>query len=127
MSSNFFTDYSKIQKKEFSMRKNKKIKVGDSVEVHHTGGLGNRFGTITDITIALDKNDIAGESGIRVNELDLELGYVGSIGFQNSDAYGEKDNKFWAYLFQVVDVYGDDKDKYDLYKIETTNLPIEDN
>ena len=31
-----FEDYSKIQKKEFSMRKNKKIKVGDRVEVHHT-------------------------------------------------------------------------------------------
>ena len=68
---------------------------------------------------AIDKSDIAGESGVRVNELDLELNYVGSIGFQNDDSYGEKDNKFWAYLFQVVDVYGHDEDKYELYKIET--------
>ena len=122
-----FEDYSKIQKKEFSMRKNKKIKVGDSVEVHHTGSLGNRFGTITDISIATDKDDIAGESGVRVDELDLELNYVGSIGFQNDDSYGEKDNKFWAYLFQVVDVYGSDEDKHDLYKIEVTNLPMDKN
>ena len=112
-----FEDNSKIQKKEFSMRKNKKIKVGDRVEVHHTPM--NRYGIITDINIAIDKGDIAGEGGVRVNELDLELNYVGSIGFQNDDSYGEKDNKFWSYLFQIVDVYGHDEDKYELYKIET--------
>ncbi len=127
MSSNIFTDYSKIQKKEFSMRKDKKIKVGDRVEVHHTGSFGNRFGIITDITIALDKNDIAGEQGIRVNDLDLELNYVGTIGFQNDDSFGETDNKFWAYFFQVVDVYGHEKDQYDIHKLEITNVPIENN
>ena len=113
-----FEDYSKIQKKEFSMRKNKKIKVGDSVEVHHTGGMGNRFGVITDISIATDKSDIAGESGVRINELDLELNYIGSIGYRNDDAYGEKDNKFWAYLFEIVDVYGHSEDEHEIHKYE---------
>ena len=100
------------------MRKNKKIKVGDSVEVHHTGNIGNRFGTITDISIAIDKSDIAGESGVRVNELDLELNYIGSIGYRNDDAYGEKDKKFWAYLFEIVDVYGHSEDEHEIHKYE---------
>ena len=100
----------------FKLRNNKTIKVGDQVEVEHNGG--NRYGTITQINIATDKGDIAGESGVRVNELDLELEYTGSISFKNDDAYGEKDNRFWAYLFEIVDVYGHDEDKYELYKYE---------
>ena len=116
-----FEDYSKIQKPEFSMRKNKVIKVGDMVEVHQSHTT-NRFGIITDISIATSKSDIAGELGIQVNELDLELNYTGSIGFRNDDAYGEKDNKFWCYFFQIVDIYGHDEDQYELYRKTTTNL-----
>ena len=110
-----FEDYSKIQKKEFSMRKNKKIKVGDSVEVHRTGGMRNRYGTITQINIATDKTDIAGESGVRVNELDLELGYTGSISFKNDDSFPDE---FWAYFIEIKDVYGHSEDEYELHKYE---------
>jgi len=124
MSSDFFTDYSKIQKPEFSMRKNKVIKIGDFVEVHQSGTC-NRFGKITDISIATHKNDIAGELGVQVNGLDLELGYTGSISFQNDDAYGEKDNKFWCYFYQIVDIYGHDEDFYDIHSKKETNLPDE--
>tara|TARA_R110002020_G_C15910768_1_gene741933 strand:- start:79 stop:456 length:378 start_codon:yes stop_codon:yes gene_type:complete len=117
-----FEDYSKIQKPEFSMRKDKVIKVGDAVEVHQSGTC-NRFGTITDISIATHKSDIAGELGIRVNSLDLSLGYTGSISFRNDDAYGEKDNKFWCYFYQVVDVYGHDEDQYELHSLSETSVP----
>ena len=110
-----FEDYSKIQKKEFSMRKNKKIKVGDSVEVHHTGGMGNRFGVITDISIATDKSDIAGESGVRVNELDLELEYTGSISFKNDDSFP---GEYWAYFNRIKDVYGHSEDEHEIHKYE---------
>ena len=58
-------------KKDFSMRKNKTIKVGDSVQVAMSGDSSDRFGTITQINIAIDKNDIAGENGIRVHEIEL--------------------------------------------------------
>jgi hypothetical protein len=117
-----FEDYSKIQKPEFSMRKDKLIKVGDMVEVHQSNTT-NRFGIITDISIATSKSDIAGELGIQVNELDLELNYTGSIGFRNDDAYGEKNNKWWCYFYQIVDIYGHDKDEYECHSINDINVP----
>ena len=101
----------------FKMRNNKKIKVGDQVEVEMRD-ISNRYGTITAINIATDKYDPAGECGVRVNELDLELEYTGSISFKNDDAYGEKDNRFWAYLFEIVDVYGHSEDEHEIHKYE---------
>ena len=117
-----FEDYSKIQKPEFSMRKDKVIKVGDMVEVHQSNS-SNRFGIITDISISLHRSDIAGESGIRVNSLDLSLGYTGSISYRNDDAYGEKDNKWWCYFYQIVDIYGHDKDEYECHAIDNMCIP----
>ena len=101
-------------KKDFSMRKNKTIKVGDLVEVDMNGA-SNRFGTITQINIATDKNDIAGENGIRVNELDLELNYVGSISFKNDDSFPDE---YWSYFYQIKDIYGHSEDDYEVYKYE---------
>ena len=95
------------------MRGNRTIKVGDQVEVEHRGG--NRYGTITQISIAINKYDPAGESGVRVNELDLELEYTGSISFKNDDSFP---NEFWAYFNQIKDVYGHSEDEYDIHKYE---------
>ena len=97
----------------FKLRNNKTIKVGDQVEVEHNGG--NRYGTITQINIATDKGDIAGESGVRVNELDLELEYTGSISFKNDDSFP---SEYWAYFYQIKDVYGHSEDEYDIHKYE---------
>ena len=47
-----------------------------------------------------------------------ELNYIGSIGYRNDDAYGEKDKKFWAYLFEIVDVYGHSEDEHEIHKYE---------
>jgi len=98
---------------DFKMRGNRTIKVGDQVEVEHRGG--NRYGTITQINIAINKYDPAGESGVRVNELDLELEYTGSISFKNDDSFP---NEFWAYFNQIKDVYGHSEDEYDIHKYE---------
>ena len=97
----------------FRLRNNKKIKVGDQVEVEHRGG--NRYGTITQISIATDKSDIAGESGVRVNELDLELEYTGSISFKNDDSFPDE---YWVYFYQIKDVYGHSEDEHKLHKYE---------
>ena len=97
----------------FKLRNNKTIKVGDQVEVEHNGG--NRYGTITQINIATDKGDIAGESGVRVNELDLELKYTGSISFKNDDSFPDQ---YWAYFYQIKDVYGHSEDEHELHKYE---------
>ena len=98
----------------FKLRNNKKIKVGDQVEVDMRD-ISNRYGTITAINIATDKGDIAGESGVRVNELDLELEYTGSISFKNDDSFPDE---FWAYFNQIKDVYGHSEDEYDIHKYE---------
>ena len=97
----------------FKLRNNKTIMVGDQVEVEHNGG--NRYGTITAINIATDKGDIAGESGVRVNELDLELEYTGSISFKNDDSFPDQ---YWAYFYQIKDVYGHSEDEHKLHKYE---------
>ena len=34
---------------------------------------------------------------------------------------------FGHIFFQVVDVYGHEKDQYDIHKLEITNVPIENN
>ena len=98
----------------FRLRNNKKIKVGDQVEVDMSGS-SNRYGTITAINIATDKGDIAGESGVRVNELDLELEYTGSISFKNDDSFPDE---YWVYFYQIKDVYGHSEDEHELHKYE---------
>ena len=98
----------------FKLRNNKKIKIGDQVEVEMRGE-SNRYGTITQINIATDKTDIAGESGVRVNELDLELEYIGSISFKNDDSFP---GEYWAYFNQIKDVYGHSEDEHEIHKYE---------
>jgi len=83
-----------------------KIKVGDTVKTKKGGLLGSsvtmREGKITSITIAMEKDDIAGErnSAVKVQEYDLSLGYQGTISYKDEMAEGE----YWAYLDQIYEV-----------------------
>ena len=82
-----------------------KIKVGDTVKTKKGGLLGSpvrmRQGKITEIKIAMEKNDIAGEnaSAVAVQEYDLSLGYRGSISYRN-----ETGSEYWAYLDEIYEV-----------------------
>ena len=82
-----------------------KIKVGDTVKTKKGGLLGStvtlRRGEITEIKIAMEENDIAGEysSAVSVQEYDLSLGYRGSISYRN-----ETGSEYWAYLAQIYEV-----------------------
>jgi len=83
-----------------------KIKVGDTVKTKKGGLLGStvtlRTGEITEIKIAMEKNDIAGEypSAVSVQEYDLSLDYQGTISYKDEMAEGE----YWAYLDQIYEV-----------------------
>jgi|TARA_B100001094_G_C18158079_1_gene787657 hypothetical protein len=83
-----------------------KIKVGDTVKTKKGGLLGStvtlRRGEITEIKIAMEKNDIAGEnaSAVSVQEYDLSLGYQGTISYKDETAKDE----YWAYLDQIYEV-----------------------
>ena len=82
-----------------------KIKVGDTVKTKKGGLLGStvtlRTGEITEIKIAMEENDIAGEyaSAVSVQEYDLSLGYQGSISYRS-----ETGSEYWAYLAQIYEV-----------------------
>lgn len=82
-----------------------KIKVGDTVKTKKGGLLGStvtrRQGKITEIKIAMEENDIAGEyaSAVAVQEYDLSLGYQGSISYTS-----ETEGEVWAYLDQIYEV-----------------------
>ena len=82
-----------------------KIKVGDIVKTKKGGLLGStvtlREGKITSISIAMEKNDRAGEynSAAEVQEYDLSLGYQGSISYKS-----ETEGDVWAYLDQIYEV-----------------------
>jgi hypothetical protein len=52
------------------------IKLGDTIKDEK-----GREGEITNIGIATDKNDIAGELGVNAKEYDTELDYTGAITF----------------------------------------------
>jgi len=72
-----------------------KIRVGDYIETSRNGLL--RDGFITEITIAMEKNDPAGErdSAVNVEEYDLSLDYHGTV------VYG---NNYWAYFEDITTV-----------------------
>ena len=59
------------------------IKLGDTIK-----------GEITNIGIATDKNDIAGELGVNAKEYDTELDYTGAITFGSN----------WCYFSQIAEV-----------------------
>ena len=65
------------------------IKLGDTIREK-----GGREGVITNIGIATDKNDIAGELGVNAKEYDTELNYTGAITF----------GSYWCYFSQIDEV-----------------------
>ena len=65
------------------------IKLGDTVKDEK-----GREGEITNIGIATDKNDIAGELGVNAKEYDTELNYTGAITFGSN----------WCYFSQIAEV-----------------------
>ena len=65
------------------------IKLGDTIREK-----GGREGVVTNIGIATDKNDIAGELGVNAKEYDTELNYTGAITF----------GQYWCYFGQIAEV-----------------------
>ena len=65
------------------------IKLGDTIREK-----SGREGVITNIGIATDKNDIAGELGVNAKEYDTELNYTGAITFGSN----------WCYFSQIAEV-----------------------
>ena len=66
-----------------------KIQLGDTIKDER-----GREGEITNIGIATDKNDIAGELGVNAKEYDTELNYTGAITFGSN----------WCYFSQIAEV-----------------------
>ena len=66
------------------------IKLGDTIREKSNG----REGVVTNIGIATDKNDIAGELGVNAKEYDTELDYTGAITFGSN----------WCYFSQIAEV-----------------------
>ena len=65
------------------------IKLGDTIKDEK-----GREGEITNIGIATDKNDIAGELGVNAKQYDTELDYTGAITFGSN----------WCYFSQIAEV-----------------------
>ena len=65
------------------------IKLGDTIKDEK-----GREGERTNIGIATDKNDIAGELGVNAKEYDTELDYTGAITFGSN----------WCYFSQIAEV-----------------------
>ena len=65
------------------------IKLGDTIREK-----SGREGVVTNIGIATDKNDIAGELGVNAKEYDTELNYTGAITFGSN----------WCYFSQIAEV-----------------------
>ena len=66
-----------------------KIQLGDTIKDEK-----GREGEITNIGIATDKYDIAGELGVNAKEYDTELNYTGAITF----------GEYWCYFDQISEV-----------------------
>ena len=66
-----------------------KIQLGDTIKDEK-----GRECEITNIGIATDKNDIAGELGVNAKEYDTELDYTGAITFGSN----------WCYFSQIAEV-----------------------
>jgi len=66
-----------------------KIQLGDTIREK-----SGREGVVTNIGIATDKNDIAGELGVNAKEYDTELNYTGAITF----------GQYWCYFEQIAEV-----------------------
>ena len=66
-----------------------KIQLGDTIREK-----SGREGVITNIGIATDPADIAGELGVNAKEYDTELNYTGAITFGSN----------WCYFGQIAEV-----------------------
>ena len=66
-----------------------KIQLGDTIREK-----SGREGVITNIGIATDPADIAGELGVNAKEYDTELNYTGAITF----------GSYWCYFSQIDEV-----------------------
>ena len=66
-----------------------KIKLGDTIRDDR-----GREGVITNIGIATDPTDIAGELGLNAKEYDTDLNYVGAISFGSN----------WCYFSQIKEI-----------------------
>ena len=66
-----------------------KIQLGDTIKDER-----GREGEITNIGIATDKSDVAGELGVNAKEYDTELNYTGAITFGSN----------WCYFSQIAEV-----------------------
>ena len=62
------------------------IKLGDTIKDNK-----GREGEITNIGIATDKYDVAGELGVNAKEYDTELNYTGAVTFGSN----------WCYFAQI--------------------------
>ena len=65
------------------------INLGDTIREK-----SGREGVITNIGIATEKNDIAGELGVNAKEYDTELNYTGAITF----------GQYWCQFGQIAEV-----------------------
>ena len=92
------------------------IKVNDKIEIRPVGGGILRDGIITDISISTNaQSDPAGERGAKVEELDLDLKYEGSICYTDvtfNDEGDETGDSRWAYFAQIVQPEGKNKKQW---------------
>ena len=65
------------------------IKIGDTITDER-----GRTGTISSIGIGTTKSDPAGELGLKADEYDLELNYLGAVSFGD----------YWCYFHQIREV-----------------------
>jgi len=92
------------------------IKIGDKIEIRPVGGGILRDGIITDISISTNAQiDPAGENGAKVEELDLDLNYAGSICYTDvtfNDEGDETGDHKWCYFGQIVQPEGKNKKQW---------------
>ena len=91
------------------------IKVNDKIEIRPVGGGILRDGIITSISISTTSGDPAGERGAKVEELDLDLKYEGSICYTDitfNDEGDETGDSRWAYFAQIVKPEGKNKKQW---------------
>jgi hypothetical protein len=92
------------------------IKINDKIEIRPVGGGILRDGIITSISISTNAQiDPAGENGAKVEELDLDLKYKGSIGYTDvtfNDEGDETGESKWAYFTQIVQPEGKNKKQW---------------
>ena len=92
------------------------IKINDKVEIRPNGSGMLIDGIITHISISTNAQiDPAGENGAKVEELDLDLKYAGSICYTDvtfNDEGDETGDYKWAYFDQIVQPEGKNKKQW---------------